>query len=1268
MITKVKKIVDGSSLKVKTNFKKFVNENHKILSSKDSKAINEKLNGFLSDNHIAHINFEKVATKNIINRQGEVYAVLEKYRQENNRLWIEAKKVFENVAKSGRYHCSKINEEFSVLEHKYSHLSRKINESSDLDLNTGTYSINSLQELKDNFDSNFVEKNKDKFEDVAYNDMLYNGGSIDLTISKDEDSLSGYTAWVELNSPDGVIDKDLQNQLNDLAVKYFESSIIEYVAESVNESSSDVDIYAQAKAHMQPEDIDHHKSDLYLKVNNISYNLVDRYQYPNNVKKFKSEIDGAWWYDIPFAWYKESVNESNSSLYIGTTKFKSFEELKDKYPNIDSDSLEEITVNSIAEFFDNGGYLEIEIEKNESSKSGLTASVEYTANSGYMIRSIDSNKLDALIKSNIENGTKSINEADDSYYNKIMVMFPALSTNVIDTVHDELTNKETKAGVLDRVSTIIAKELGYLDLDDSVIDMKGYQEVISKVFKFYQEIQPINESIELNDDEQSVINDFISLTKGDYSKKEAYEEIMNTYDKESLTPNVVKKLKEQIYYNEPINEDATEPEIITQLRKIVSEDQYDDLTDSATGKKTRIDMTTASLITQIFDAINDTQKVDYVAKGLIGMINIAYKIMNKSANESINEGAYDAVNESSEESAQKDMDEKSKELFGYGNGWKEAFGLSINKNYGDENFVKILTIGLEPEYSSNYFQVRVGGSKAPNMGEEADKFYADKDKLSEQKFNTVADAVAAADKFASDWNSKPINESGDSVSYVEATNLVKEKIKDWDGKGVLRFELVNPVSDEDKQLFLKTAGRDVQEKFGKPYQVTIDNKSVMITDLNNIDKKGNVINESSLVDDGSPKYLAKVQADYDELVQKFNKGEDVIKQLNDAETFLGLPLTKGKVNECVVGDSFKSQALSGINGTGTILKEEDGKYTIGFKSSTSKATDGYDKTITVDKDKLKNYIKMDSVNEANDNSLGNISRGTIENAENGNYIVRDTSKPIDDQIVYNGDDLVMAKGMLNVLNNPNAVNEDEDGYVTTKKDWEGILQKMQQYNRKDGFVSDKDNKLTFFDSKPSFSGMYVTLEMVEDIINTTNWEFINENKKYKPINESSIDYNEYTQKDDQFKYMMLSRLESDCKYYIDRGQSERQLYTGDKTTHIELMKVIWNSLTEKPEWLSMEQINDYAKQMGVGNKVNESDDSLDKVYKVQAMIFKGGYDLPQEILDQYLTNEDVESFWKGFLEVEDANLNIDTYEDEIQSFVDTQVQDIFPKNIILQYT
>lgn len=62
-----------------------------------------------------------------------------------------------------------------------------------------------------------------------------------------------------------------------------------------------------ARERMRPEDIDHHSygSDLYLRVNDISRELVAQYDNKWMVETFIDNIDHVLWYDIPFAWVPE---------------------------------------------------------------------------------------------------------------------------------------------------------------------------------------------------------------------------------------------------------------------------------------------------------------------------------------------------------------------------------------------------------------------------------------------------------------------------------------------------------------------------------------------------------------------------------------------------------------------------------------------------------------------------------------------------------------------------------------------------------------------------------------------------------------------------------------------------------------------------------------------------------------------------------------------------------------------------------------------------
>lgn len=90
------------------------------------------------------------------------------------------------------------------------------------------------------------------------------------------------------------------------------------------------------------------------------------------------------------------------------------------------------------------------------------------------------------------------------------------------------------------------------------------------------------------------------------------------------------------------------------------------------------------------------------------------------------------------------------------------------------------------------------------------------------------------------------------------------------------------------------------------------------------------------------------------------------------------------------------------------------------------------------------------------------------------------------------------------------------------------------------------------------------LKMVRNAINYTK------NKKVE--NNTNLEYN----------YMLLDRLKQDCEYFLGYGNgSERNLWAGNIDDQITKMKELYNSFAddEKPEWITMEDIDNYEKKM-----------------------------------------------------------------------------------------
>ena len=82
-----------------------------------------------------------------------------------------------------------------------------------------------------------------------------------------------------------------------------------------------------------------------------------------------------------------------------------------------------------------------------------------------------------------------------------------------------------------------------------------------------------------------------------------------------------------------------------------------------------------------------------------------------------------------------------------------------------------------------------------------------------------------------------------------------------------------------------------------------------------------------------------------------------------------------------------------------------------------------------------------------------------------------------------------------------------------------------------------------------------------------------------------IVYYEPLPKDMSFRYSMLARLKSDCDYVIGHKISmpHNFFWAGTPEAQIREMRERWNSFEadEKPEWLTMEQIDEYEKNLAV---------------------------------------------------------------------------------------
>mgnify|MGYP003623490819 CR=1 FL=1 len=72
------------------------------------------------------------------------------------------------------------------------------------------------------------------------------------------------------------------------------------------------------------------------------------------------------------------------------------------------------------------------------------------------------------------------------------------------------------------------------------------------------------------------------------------------------------------------------------------------------------------------------------------------------------------------------------------------------------------------------------------------------------------------------------------------------------------------------------------------------------------------------------------------------------------------------------------------------------------------------------------------------------------------------------------------------------------------------------------------------------------------------------------------------EKEDEFRYMLLGRLKTDCEYYLGNGnRRNKHLWAPNENRQIRMMKELHNSFPDdaKPEWLTMDEILEYERKM-----------------------------------------------------------------------------------------
>ena len=89
-------------------------------------------------------------------------------------------------------------------------------------------------------------------------------------------------------------------------------------------------------------------------------------------------------------------------------------------------------------------------------------------------------------------------------------------------------------------------------------------------------------------------------------------------------------------------------------------------------------------------------------------------------------------------------------------------------------------------------------------------------------------------------------------------------------------------------------------------------------------------------------------------------------------------------------------------------------------------------------------------------------------------------------------------------------------------------------------------------------------------------------KKNQPRTRGRTTADDILQRDGRFRYMLVGRMQSDWEYYLDYGgRDPKRLWAGDEERQIDLMIKLHDSFKEgeKPQWLTMDKILEYKKEM-----------------------------------------------------------------------------------------
>ena len=215
-------------------------------------------------------------------------------------------------------------------------------------------------------------------------------------------------------------------------------------------------------------------------------------------------------------------------------------------------------------------------------------------------------------------------------------------------------------------------------------------------------------------------------------------------------------------------------------------------------------------------------------------------------------------------------------------------------------------------------------------------------------------------------------------------------------------------------------------------------------------------------------------------------------------------------------------------------------------------------------------------------------------------------------------------------------NSDNDSDLDVLLEFRGDISEDSLFN----ILNDEEEGRLYIEGIP------VDINPITEGKSGTIEEFLERNKDYvKPVvvsnqNISVMEENEklqatikdVTSRDEKFRYQLLDRLKQDCNYFLGYGnRHEGSLWAGNTKDHVAVMQALWDSLPEKPEWLTKEQLADYASKMlepekDLQEKVTAIKEAIGEYLQKVANDYysqgnKSDVDVLQTVRDSVISNE-----------------------------------------------